>query len=380
MRKLVYSVVLLLLVFGCKKSNEFEVSGVIKDAAKKTLFLEHTGLTKTEVIDSVKLGEDGKFSFDGARPKYPDFYRLRIDDSYIVFSVDSNEHIIINGQDAGFAEKYSVEGSPESEKIRRLRTSLIAIQTKLNAIDATMESNLRNSKITEIQNDIEKHKEMAKKVILENPRSTSAYFAVYQKVNSSFVFSPYVKEDKPYFAAVATSYNTFMPDYDRTKNLYTLVLDAIQSERDARQNEALQSYLQSKASVGYINISLKDRDDNVKSLSQLEGKLVLIDFSAYGTRESVAYTFALRDLYNKCHTRGFEIYQISLDEDKVLWQEATKNIPWVCVRDDNGPNTSYISTYNVKTIPSNFLLSKKGEIIARDIDFKALSGLIEKNL
>jgi len=85
-------------------------------------------------------------------------------------------------------------------------------------------------------------------------------------------------------------------------------------------------------------------------------------------------------LYDKYHNRGFEIYQISLDQNKQLWQTATKNIPWICVRDVNGPNTRYAVSYNVSEIPTTFLMDRKGNIISRSLGLDDLRKAIEKNL
>jgi len=198
-------------------------------------------------------------------------------------------------------------------------------------------------------------------------------------VNDTYLFSPYIKSDKAYCAAVATSFNAYMPDYERTKNIYSLVLDAIKTERSQKDKEAWNEILANSA-TGYIDIDLMDKNNVERKLSSLQGKVVLIDFSAYGTKESVDYTFTLRDLYNKYHSRGFEIYQISLDENKAQWKQAVANIPWVCVRDEAGPDTRYVSTYNISSVPTNFLLNKKGNIIGRNFGLEELKKEIEKSL
>src|ERR1035437_4656415 len=88
-------VLILLLVFAglvsCNNNKRFSVSGSIKDAEGDTLYIEHTGLLKTTVIDSVKLSSNGDFSFKSARPEYPDYYRLRLKDKIIAFAVDRSE-------------------------------------------------------------------------------------------------------------------------------------------------------------------------------------------------------------------------------------------------------------------------------------------------
>ena len=378
MKKSLLLLFVLTVFFSCKKNNNFHVSGTVKDAAGQLLYIEHNGLLKTTVLDSVKLGDDGKFSFTCERPQYPDFYRLRLNENVITFAVDSCEYISFVSKTNGFSTDYIVKGSQPSVEIQKLRLSLVKIQQHVNELNE-LSGSARDAKLSEVKAEIEAHKNMAKKMILENPCSTAAYFAIYQQINDTYLFSPYVKEDSPFCKAVATSYNAYMPDYERTKNLYSLVIDAIKTERKAQSKQVWQEVLQ-KVGKGYIDIDLKDKKNIFHKLSDLEGKLVLIDFSAYEADQSVDYTFELRDLYNKYHSRGFEIYQISLDRNKQLWEQSVENIPWICVRDENGPETKSVASYNVSSVPTTFLLTKQGTIISRSPGFAELDKLIQKNL
>lgn len=367
------------LLWSCTSNDKFKVDGTIVDADGKTLYFEHIGLMKTQTLDSVELNDNGNFRFKSDRPKYPDFYRLRIGNQTIDFAVDSCEQIQITAKIDSFSTGYKITGSQNSMDIQILRKSIWNIQRKANSINAEMSSEQRNALISEIESEIEQHKVLARKLILQNPRSTTAYFAIYQKINNSYVFSPYAKEDKPYCATVATSYDAFMPEYERTKNLYNLVMDAIKTERKQIANQQWKDIIDNSG-IGYIDIVLNDKNDQIRKLSELEGKLVLIDFSAYEMKNSVQYTFELRELYNKYHSKGFEIYQVSLDRNMLLWKESTANLPWVCVREDNEANNSFAASYNVQQIPTIFLLSKKGIIIGRDYDFNSLDAQIAKNL
>ena len=370
---------LLPAIVGCSQQGKFKIEGEVTDAEGKMLYIEQTGLLKTVALDSVKLKADGAYKFKLASPEYPEFYRLRVEDKVINFAIDSTEHLVIKAAFKNFATGYSVEGSEMNLQIKELRQSLSFIQAKANKLTPQLSASERNALLADVEADIEKHKEMARKIILTNPRSSAAYFAIYQKIGNTYLFSPYVKADKPYCAAVATAYNAFMPDYIRTKNLYGLVMDAIKAERKAKDSQAWREVLDN-ASAGYIDIELPDRSGNVRKLSELEGKVVLIDFSAYQMEKSVHYTFELRELYNKYSGRGFEIYQVSLDRSKLLWEESVANIPWVCVRDENGPESVAVSTYNVQSAPTVFLMNRKGEIIARNPDFSTLDASIAKLL
>lgn len=118
---------------------------------------------------------------------------------------------------------------------------------------------------------------------------------------------------------------------------------------------------------------------NTRSLTDLKGKVVLIDFTVYNNAMSAAHNLALRELYNKYASQGFEIYQISLDGDEHFWKTSADNLPWVCVRDANGAYSSYISLYNVTNLPSVFLVNRNNELSARGENIKDLDEAIKNS-
>jgi len=75
-------------------------------------------------------------------------------------------------------------------------------------------------------------------------------------------------------------------------------------------------------------------------------------------------------LYNKYQAKGLEIYQVSLDRSILLWKNSTESIPWICVRDENGPNSKVVASYNIQKIPTLFLLNRKGSLDGRNYDLK----------
>jgi len=379
MKNIFITVLILAGMMSCNQHNKFSINGSIKGAKGEMLYFEHSGLLKTTVLDSVRLRPNGSFSFTSNRPPYPDFYNLRLKNKVIILAVDSCEKITVDAQSSNFASDYTLSGSATSRQVQLLRNSVINIQQLANELTTSMSPEERNSKIAIIEKDIDVHKAMACKLILQNARSSAAYFAIYQQVNNTYLFSPYIKSDRPYCAAVATAYNAYMPEYERSKNLYALVMDAIRTDRRAKANEAWKEILTTKG-TGYINITLPDKNNVERNLSELVGKVILIDFSSFELKECVAYNSTLLELYTKYHKRGFEIYQVSLDQNKQLWQQSIKKTPWICVRDLNGPDTNYAISYNISAIPTSFLMNRKGDIIARNLGLDELKTAIEKNL
>ncbi len=375
-------ILLAFLIIGlaaCNQGSKFTVKGTIDGAAGETIYLEYTGLTASTLLDSMVVKSNGEFSFRSKRPDYPDFYKLIVDNKQLHFAVDSTETITITSSIENFATDYEITGSETNSDIVTLRRSVAAIQKKANELVKGSSAGQREKLVAELTKMVDEHKQMARPLILKNPKSAAAYFAVFQKVNDVYLFSPYVKEDRPYCAAVATSYHTFMPDYDRSKNLYALVMDAINTERLQRREATLQDMV-ANATAGFIDIELPDRTGITRKLSDLKGKVVLLDFSAYEARESVQYTFALRDLYTKYSAKGFEIYQVSLDRSSTLWVDATAQIPWVAVRDVNGPASVVAGTYNVTELPTYFLIDKNGDIVGRNMNIRELESAIQKAL
>ena len=126
--------------------------------------------------------------------------------------------------------------------------------------------------------------------------------------------------------------------------------------------------------TGIIDISLPDVNSKIISIKSLKGNVVMIDFTAYGAKQSPERIRLLRSLYEKYHAQGFEIYQISLDDDIHFWKYSCDKLPWVCVHETDGSATN---VYGVQTLPTFFLVNRDNEIVVRS-DF--MDGSLEDNI
>lgn len=366
-------VLFLFLASACKNNQAFNVSGIIQGAEGKKIYLEQMTLNGNVLIDSVTVKSNASFKIKAERPAYPDIYRMTIDDKQFVFPVDSCEHIQIYTAMENFSYPDSIVGSDKVKQMQILRKSAANLQAEyLKAVQNELS-------VDELRVQIEEHKKMAQKIILQDARSIVAYYALFQKIGGYFLFSPYEKEDRAFCAAVATAFHTFMPEYQRSINLYALVLGAIQAERAEKNAYDIQKMVDN-AEAGFLDIQLPDADGQIQTLSSLKGKVFLLDFSAAEMPNNTAYIFELRELYNRYHQKGFQIYQVSADRSFLLWQEAVKALPWICVRGENGSSEECFSLYNISQIPTNFLFGKDGVIIAKNIPFEEMPSHIEKQL
>lgn len=349
---------------ACNRGPVFNVEGEISGAEGKMLYIEHSSIEGVVGLDSAKLGGDGRYHFSEARPEAPDFYRLRIDDRIINFVVDSTETVNISSDYNTFSSGYSVTGSESNVKIKELSLLQAELQAKVNELNKSgMPAGLAQDSLFRM---IESYKNDVKRnYIYKEPDKASSYFALFQQLNGFMIFNPLSnKEDVKCFAAVATSLNHNYPHADRSRNLYNMVIKGMKNTRTP-QTKTLEISEDMINETSIIDIPLKDINGETKHLTDYKGKVVLIDFTAYGTPSSGARTLALRELYNKYSSQGLVIYQVSLDTDEHFWKTACDNLPWVCVRDPQGPYSTYVSIYGVTALPTAFLVNRNNELVLR---------------
>lgn len=368
---------------ACDSEPKFKVEGQITDAADKMLYLEASALGGILPLDSVKLKGNGSFSFKQTCPESPEFYRLRVEDKIINFSVDSTETIRFTAPFAEMSTDYVVEGSDNSSKIKELTLKQMALQNKVDALAKAMQSRQIGVDVFEdsLALLMKNYKDDVKvNYIFSAPNAASAYFALFQKLNDYLIFDPLNnKDDVKCFAAVATSLNNFYPHTVRSKNLYNIVIKGMKNTR-APKEKVLEIPQEVITETGVIDIALRDMKGNVRKLTDLKGKAVILDFTIYQSAVSATHNYLLRDLYDKYAAQGLEIYQVSLDADEHYWKTTADNLPWICVRDASGIYSSLATTYNVTSVPTLFLVNKNNELSARGEMVKDLEAAVKAML
>lgn len=325
MKKITFAALAALTITACSSGPKFQVTGDVSGADGKMLYLEASGLEGIVPLDSVKLKGEGTFSFKQARPESPEFYRLRIDDKVINFSVDSIETVQIKAPYMDFSTDYTVEGSENSNKIKELTLKQIRLQKNADDLLAALRGNKIGHDVFEdsLATLLGKYKEDVKvNYIFAAPNTAAAYFALFQKLNNYLIFDPLNnKDDVKCFAAVATSLNNTFPNAVRSKNLYNIVIKGMKNTRQP-QAKALEIPQDKIVETGIIDIALRDVKGNVRKLTDLKGKVVLLDFSVFQSPAGAPHNLMLRELYNTYASQGLEIYQVSLDADEHYWKTS----------------------------------------------------------
>ena len=365
--------------------RSFNVSGTITEAKDSVLYLENMSLSGPVAIDSVKLSESGTFSFSHQTPEAPEFYRLRIAGQIINLAVDSTEQIKVDAQYPTMSAVYDVSGSDECAKIKELALHQMDLQRQVDAIVAAPDLGVEAVRDS-VERVVTAYKEQVKRdYIFSQPMRAYAYYALFQTLRlgqmESLIFNPRSNEqDVKVFAAVATSWDTYYPNAERGKNLHNIAIEGMKNIRILQQRQ-LSNIDPSLVNVSnVIDINLPDNKGQQRRLTDLKGKVVLLDFHVFASEGSTARIMQLRDIYNKFHAQGLEIYQVSLDPDEHFWKTQTAALPWVCVRDERGPQSDYVVSYNIQSIPTFFLLGRNSDLYQRDAQIKDLEAEIRSLL
>ena len=349
-------------------NKKFHINGTVTEAKDSVLYLENMSLDGPVVVDSVKLDDKGAFSFSGKAPDAPEFYRLRIAGQIINLSVDSTETVDVKASYPSMATGYTVDGSAECATIRELALKQIDLQNRVIAVqnNPNLGYALTRDSIGKL---VAAYKEDIKRnYIYKAPMRASSYFALFQTLGNMLIFNPRENaDDVKVFAAVATSWDTYHPDALRGKNLHNIAIEGMKNVRIMRNKMAAQNIDASKVNVSnIIDISLLDNQGNRRSLTDLKGKVVMLDFHVFGSNGSTKRIMEMRELYNKYHDRGFEIYQVAFDPDEHFWKTQTAALPWISVRDPQGLQSQNLAAYNVSSIPTFFLIDRNNEVKKRD--------------
>lgn len=378
--KKIFSIVIVIaaFTFSCKKPDGFVITGKITNAEGKYLCLEELKVASSIPVDSVQLGKDGSFKFEGSIG-YPNFYLLRLTNkNFVTLLVDTIEKIKVYGDAANFSRDYIVQGSPGSLLVQELNNKLTKTKHKLDSI---------SSRVNVFRSHEDYHTQVIKwnqeldfikqsqirystDFVQKHPFSMASVLALYQKFDDS----NYVVQDLQSLKVAASALNSFFPKSEHVKALYANTQRLMMEEK----NNKLQEYI-AKNGVNSPEIILPNNNGREIALSSLAGKIVLIQFWSALNRDSRIQNEALVELYNKYKSKGLEIYQVSVDTDRSAWISAIEKdgLSWINVGDMKG-SVKATNYYNVQSIPSNYILDKERQIVYKNLMGPALDQAIGK--
>jgi peroxiredoxin len=355
-----------LLLFACSDNN-FIIEGKVTNSRAEKIYLEKLELNGSTPYDSAKINNDGHFTLKG-KVSHPTFFILKLNkQKFITLLVDSAEQVSFSADFLNFSRDYKVEGSLGSEKVKILNDKLTVTNLKIDSITSLISLCSDNNDydeqykkwISELEDIYIAQQDFSKQFIQENPFSLASVLAIYQKFNSG----EYVLQDIQTLKMAASALHSMYPQSIHASQLYRDTEKLVNEIRTMEINEYIATHGSNSP-----EITLPDHKGEEIKLSSLRGKYVLVHFWSANDKTSRITNEVLAENYALFNKKDFEIYQVSIDTNRDQWLTAIEDdkLHWINVADLRG-SSSAVNAYNIQSIPSNYLLNKEGEIVAKDL-------------
>jgi thiol-disulfide isomerase/thioredoxin len=376
MKRILFLLTLVLILSGCNDNTKFKVNGVIKNTKEKYIFLNKVEVNTPVFIDSAKISKNGSFQFK-IKAKEAEFYQLGFNTSnFITLLAKPGEKISLSFNGNNLYDNYIIKGSPESQKLQTLDLALSDTKRKLDSL-----SNVYSKASSEPGFDVKGPELQAQytsiikaqrkkniEFIINNVNSLASIKALYQRLNET-TYVLYDPHDLQYLKIVTDSLSLHYPNSKQVQ--------ALAHDFEKEMNQLYVSRVQELAKdmpKTSLDPTLKNTAGQRIALSSLKGKYVLLTFWSVNSKDCVAENLQLKQFYKFYNKKGFEIYQINLDENEDIWKSAVKfdELPWISTREDDPKDPKNAILFNVKSLPANYLFDKESNIVASDLHGRSL--------
>lgn len=313
-------------------------------------------------VDSVKLNGDGKGVIK-IPPMPLDFYRIAVGNEQLVVVLDSTESLTVEAQGGALQEPKRIEGSAHSDAMRRFQEESRGYEQKVAALrealasDPTNQANMDELNITNTA-----YYQSCKRFVQEHTGSPLA-ISVLSRLNMQEEFELFKQVRDALRKSMPQSgfFTSFREQVDRYEQ--EMVMIKAQEEEMKRMSNLLP--------VGSVAPEIRQTtpEGGTYALSQLRGKVVLVDFWASWCRPCRIENPNVKRVYDRFHKKGFEILGVSLDRDHTAWVEAIKadGLPWKHVSDLGFWNNAAAQEYGVSSIPYTVLLDREGKVLEKGL-------------
>jgi peroxiredoxin len=370
---------------GCiqKSADEAIIEGRLTEAQHTTFYLFQLLPDSTPLIDSATTDTDGAFTFK-VTPNETSFYLIRRTQSnFITIALNKNETISIEGSGRDLMGSYTVKGSEESVVLWKYNNLAQKSQEKIDSLSQRLEESkalpdypsVRKSLDSAYMSIYETCRKEVKSFLLDHRSSLSTVIIVNRNLG-----------------------NTPLLTLDNDFDLYSTIDSALSKKYIGNRNfeafhQAIKENRKKFTSVNETGIGLSqgsqapeiilpDKSGKLKKLSSEKGKVVLVYFWTSWNSAGREMNPTLMGIYEEFHARGFEIFGVSIDQDRRSWMDALRRdrTTWIQLNDSSGLNSAFTKHYSVSKLPALILLDREGKVISGSVELRELKALLLERL
>lgn len=359
----IFTLFSIVLTLSCSEGSTYSIEGNLEGLEEDgTLYLIGIENDRSQtVLDSTAI-TGGQFKISGEVPEMK-LYFLNVNRTNMSIPAFLDEGSISVTGNLREPNTLKVVGSIQNDYYDSYKTEVEPFQTRMQGIA----NDLRGAQAKGDQAQLESLRDEHKELIAEVRTFELNFIETHPDAYLSLLILTSRFQQMDVDAEACSEY------------LENLNPEIKTSEAAVKLSEAIQTALALKVNASAPEFEGPTPDGSSLKLSEnLGSKATIIDFWAAWCKPCRAANPHLKELYSQYHEKGLNIIGVSLDSKKADWLKAIEDdgLPWLQVsylQQFDGP---IATEYNIKAIPSAFILDANGKIVAKDVRGEELESVL----